>query len=208
VRGRQQPGDPVERRTEIVAGAPFRLAGVDRHADFQWRKPVRHLGGKSLLDDDRGRDSGLRGGKRGAECVTDRLEDGSAGGFDRRVEEGVVTSQRGRHGSRLSFPETGAPFDVGEEEGDDLGLQVRHERPSVSRAVPGSSRPGSGRGGAGRTTASIVHGFAAAEDEFALGSSIRTPVAMGRGVQAVMMVPTGSPLRARVRVPGFRPLMT
>ena len=35
VRGRQQPGDTVERRTEVVTGAPFRLAGVNRHADFQ-----------------------------------------------------------------------------------------------------------------------------------------------------------------------------
>src|SRR5215212_1830382 len=30
--GGQQPGDPVERRTEVITSAPFRLAAVNRHA--------------------------------------------------------------------------------------------------------------------------------------------------------------------------------
>ena len=102
------------------------------------------VGGEGLLADDRGLDRGFRRGKRGAERVADRLEDGSAGGFDRRVEEGVVASQRDRHGARLSFPETGAPFDIGEEEGDDLGLQVRHERPSLMGSIPRLPRTGLG----------------------------------------------------------------
>jgi hypothetical protein len=80
------------------------------------------------------------------------------------VEQGIVTGQRDRHGSRLSFPETGAPFDIGEEESDVLGLQVRHERPSLRGALPSSQEPGSGRDGAGRARASIVLGAAKADD--------------------------------------------
>ena len=148
------------------------------------------FGGQGLLADDRGLDRGFRSGKRGTERVADRLEDGSAGGCDGGVEEGVVTSQRDRHGSRLSFPETGAPFDVGEEEGDDLGLQVRHERPSLWGAFPGCREPGSGRGGARRARVSIVHGAAATVDEGALGAFTNPSIAACRDVHAVMMVPT------------------
>ena len=35
VRRSQDPGDPVERRTEVVAVSLFRRTGVQRHPDFQ-----------------------------------------------------------------------------------------------------------------------------------------------------------------------------
>ena len=49
VRGGEQSGDTVERGTEIIAGAPFRRAGVNCHPDFEGNRCICRFGSKGFL---------------------------------------------------------------------------------------------------------------------------------------------------------------
>ena len=47
--------------------------------------------------------------------------------FDSSVQEGQMTLDSCRHGHLVPLPECRAALDVGEEEGDGAGGQIRHD---------------------------------------------------------------------------------
>lgn len=72
-----------------------------------------------------GRRHGAGDGREGgAKGVADGLENSSAARFDRGPDEFIVPREGDTHRLRVGLPKPRAPFDVGEEEGDDFGVDV------------------------------------------------------------------------------------
>ena len=131
MRGGQQPGDPVQRRPEVVALARLGRAGVQGHADLDARGLRPGLRRERRRGRAGGRERVARGGERRAERVADGLEDAAVVPLDGFAQESVVASQCGPHRLGALLPEPGAALDVGEEEGDGSAREVRHRVPPV-----------------------------------------------------------------------------
>ena len=116
---REQPRDPVERRTEEVAVACVGGPRVKRHPD-----PDRSDGMLGQV-----RETDLARERRGQarrrlieareEAIPGRLDDRAPVGLDRRSQDRVVGCEEVRHRLRVLLPEARAPLDVGHQEGRD-----------------------------------------------------------------------------------------
>ena len=114
--GREQPGDPVHHRTEIVPVALQAGPRMQRHAhpDGQAGRPRLSTG--SPLDSHRRRQRGGRVGEHRTKRLAHRLEDVTACHLDLFADNAVMAGQRLRHGLGVGLPQPDAALDVGEQQ--------------------------------------------------------------------------------------------
>ena len=115
--GREQPGDPIEWRTKVIAVAFLGGAGVQCRANADGADLAPGFLSKGALGVESGPQRGRGRRERGAEGVANGLEDVTTVCFDGRPEDGIVTHDSTRHQVGESLPELGASCDVGEEKG-------------------------------------------------------------------------------------------
>ena len=142
-----QPGTAVDGGAVVVALAQVGLAGVQRHAHAQRRGCRPGLGMQRLLEGGSGGD-GIGGARKDGEAAVALAawpHDMPIVLGDDLLDQRIMPHERLAHRIAVLLPERGAALDVGEEEGDGAGRQLRHRRPS--------SRSGSGSILAGVSTA-------------------------------------------------------
>ena len=122
----QQPGQPVEGRSQVVALVRFRGAGVERHPHGERPELAPILGHERPLRGDGGSQGVGSGGEGRLDGVADRLEPDAVVGGDGLVEQGEVALHRAEHGRCVLLPTPGAPLDVGEQEGDGAAGKLGH----------------------------------------------------------------------------------
>jgi hypothetical protein len=128
VTGRQQAGQPVERRGEVIpACIRSGLPGMECHAHPQgsWRV-WPGLGLQGSLSRDGSHDGVGSGGKGGLDSIPHGLEQHPAMSLDDRAQQREVVLDGCRHCHAIALPQRRALFDVGEEEGDCAGRQLAH----------------------------------------------------------------------------------
>jgi hypothetical protein len=77
------------------------------------------------------------GGERGLDGVTNDFVEHAVMRLDCLPEQGNMSSDGDGHGGAITLPESGAAFDIGEEEGDGAARQLGHNE-SFRRIGPGS----------------------------------------------------------------------
>ena len=120
---REDAGDTVERRAEVVAVALLGQPGMQRHTHPQRAGRSPRFGVQRAL---RGQRGGQRiGGTREdrVDAIADRLENHTALRSDRLPQHGIVARKGGGHRLWVLLPQLRAAFDVGEAEGERAGRQ-------------------------------------------------------------------------------------
>ena len=104
--GGHHPRSAVEHRPEIVAVPQLGLTGRDTHPHRQLQRPLRS---------DRSVDSRPRRGERRSHAVTGVAEQKAVVRLNRGAQHLVMRHKGRPHRSRVSFPPTGRPLDIGEQ---------------------------------------------------------------------------------------------
>jgi hypothetical protein len=104
--GGHHPRSSVEHRAEVVPVAPLGLPGRDPHPHRQLQLPLCR---------DRGVDRRSRRGKRGNHAVTGMAEQETVVRLNRGAQHLVMRHNGRPHRSRVSFPPTGRPLNIGEQ---------------------------------------------------------------------------------------------
>ncbi len=126
VPGGHEPCGAVDRRAEVVVAAALRPAHVQPHPDTERTGLAPRLGGEAALGGETGRHppGGVREDRH--EPIAGGLDHLSAGGGDRRLQDGVMPGKRPAHRLGHLLPEPGAARDVSEQERERaVGLQGR-----------------------------------------------------------------------------------
>src|SRR6266508_2409513 len=130
--GGQQPGDTVERRAEVVAVTQLDQAGVQRHSYAQLADLIPALSVEPAL-------GGQSAGEGCEEGITNGSKHHAIAGDDSLAENRIVAGQGDGHCLGVLFPQPGAALDIGEEQGDHSGWQIRHGSPPVHCARTATS---------------------------------------------------------------------
>jgi hypothetical protein len=125
VGGGGQPGATVQRRPEVVPVLEFDLARVQPHPDAEVTERAPVLGLHPSLAGERGRDRAGGRGEGGVDGVPHRLEHRPPVRLDGFAQQGVVPAHGLPVGGRAGLEQAGAPLQVGEQEGDGPGRQLR-----------------------------------------------------------------------------------
>ena len=129
----QEPRDPIQCRSEVVAVTL--VSGMKRHADADALDRAKVFGSETPLRLERGFDRVRRLGKGRTECIADGLEHVASMSLDRRAHEGVMASDRFLHGGPVTLPPYRASFDVAKDESYRAGRQTGLVGPS-GRGTP------------------------------------------------------------------------
>jgi hypothetical protein len=116
----------AQRRPEVVTVALFGIAGVQSRPDGEaadHRELPQH---EALLYGSDGLQRLHRIGERRRVSVTGPGEDVAIVRGDGLIEDAVVDRQRVTHGTGMLFPEPGAAFYVGEQEGNQAARLLYH----------------------------------------------------------------------------------
>ena len=132
---REEPGEAVEGRAEVVAVARLDASRVHRHPhpDRDARRP--RLFGERALRRDRRVQGGVAMLEPREEAVAHRLEHLAARRLDRAAQDRVMTNQRRGHRFGLPFPKAGAALDVAGEEGGEAVAWFRVEHSESRRRL-------------------------------------------------------------------------
>ena len=125
--GAHHAGSAVQRRSEVVVAAAFRLSRCDAHAHRQFERTLRV--NRCLDRRPRRSESGIR-------AITGVLEQPAAPGLDSGPHHLVVRSQRHLHSVGLFLPSARRPLDIREEERDCPARCARRHRTPASFPAP------------------------------------------------------------------------
>ena len=122
-----QPGDSIDRRSEVVVVVLDRLTGMDRETDGKASSGGPRLGHQCELCSMYGTNSVSRAQKHRERGITlaARLEHDAAVGRDGGGDQLVVAGESGFHGDRCGLPQTCRPHDVGQYERHDPRWETR-----------------------------------------------------------------------------------
>ena len=122
---RQDAGDPVEGRAEVVAVTFFGHSSVERHAHPQRAGRAPRLGVQRGLHGQHGLERIAGADEDRVNAITNRLEDDPAVGSDPDCQDTVMTRKRSGHRLRVLLPELRAAFDIRETEGERASRECR-----------------------------------------------------------------------------------
>ena len=114
--GREQPGDPVHHRTEIVAVALHAGPRMQRHPHPDGRAGRPRLSTDGPLDRHRRRQRGGRVGEHRTKRLAHRLEHVTARNLDLLADNAVMAGRRLRHSLAVGLPQPDAALDIGEQQ--------------------------------------------------------------------------------------------